>query len=286
MVATPTDDERSDSILGARVRWAPVSGELPGATVLETFADVDMRATLTSVYYRDPRVAIRVDGTTDVTIEAADDVPPVALEAYLYGLAARILLMHAGRFNLHASIVDTASGVIAIGGNSGAGKSTTAAGLAARGARLVIDDVAPLRIDPAHVVVEPYPRPVHLFPHAAERTGAPTEGPLTSSGPRGKLALHLAQPSGETVVDRLVVLTARDDDEPRVDVTPIAGGERLRLVVRLSNFTGLATLGDERRARFFAWATAVADRLPVVEVSRPAHVDTHDSVLDAILSLR
>lgn len=284
MLATPHGDDRSVAILGARVHWAQVPASLPDATDLETFADVEMRATLTSVYYRDPRVTFRVDGTTDVTIEVADDVTPASVEAYLYGIVARILLMHAGRFNLHATIVATDVGVIAIGGESGAGKSTTAAEFAARGARLVIDDVAPLRVDDTGVVVEPYPRPVHLFPHAAARTGLPQSGPQTTAGPRGKLALDLAQPSGEAVVDRLVVLSARDDDVPRVDVAPITGGERLRAVVGLSNLTGLATLGP-RRASYFAWATQVADRLPVHSVSRPAHADTHDAVIEAITGL-
>lgn len=285
MLATPPADGRFVAILGARVHWAPVPRSLPDATELETFGDVEMRATLTSVLYRDPHVVFRVDGTTDVTIEVATDVAPASVEAYLYGIVARILLMHAGRFNLHATIVATETGVVAIGGESGAGKSTTAAEFAARGARLVIDDVAPLRVDATDVVVEPYPRPVHLFPHAAARTGLPQSGPRTAVGPRGKVALDLAEPSGEAVVDRLVVLSTRDDDIPRVDVVPIAGGERLRAVVGLSNLTGLATLGT-RRAAYFAWATQVADRLPVYAVSRPAHADTHDAVIEAIAALR
>lgn len=284
MLATPAGPDRSVAILGARVHWAPVPSELPDATTLETFADVEMRATLTSVYYRDSRVAFRVDGSTDVTIDASADVAPASVEAYLYGIVARILLMHAGRFNLHATIVATDAGVVAIGGDSGAGKSTTAAGFSARGARLVIDDVAPLRVDGSRVVVEPYPRPVHLFPHAAERTGIAPSDPRALLGPRGKLALDLAQPSGEAVVDRLVVLSARDDDDPRIDIAAITGGERLRAVVELSNVTGLATLGP-RRAAYFTWATQVADRLPVVAVSRPAHADTHDAVVDAIAAL-
>jgi hypothetical protein len=57
----------------------------------------------------------------------------------------------------------------------------------------------------------------------------------------------------------------------------------LRRIVRLSNVSGLASLG-RRADAYFAWSTAMASALPVVEVLRDAEADTLDRVCVAVLA--
>ena len=84
-----------------------------------------------AVLYENGFVRMPVRGTDEVRIEPVGDVPASVVAHHAYGLGARILLLHAGFFSLHASVVDTPTGVVAIGGASGAGKSTTSVASAA-----------------------------------------------------------------------------------------------------------------------------------------------------------
>jgi hypothetical protein len=278
-----------DRVLGASVRWGPVPDDLAGARTLRTSPGERLMATDDEALYANDYVRLLIRGTDEVHIEARGGLEPGAVAHNVYGFAARILLLHAGCFSLHASVVDTPSaGALAVGGDSGAGKSTTAVALMQEpGCRLVIDDVAPLRVDGAAVLVEPFPRPVHLYAEAAARLGfhVPAAAPLPEGAPEPpKLALAIGDPT-PVRLRRLAVLrvVAPQESSAALALRPIAGAERFRAVVRLANSTGIASAGN-RRAAFFAWAAEVADRLAMVEVSRRADADTLPAVVSALLA--
>ena len=66
----------------------------------------------------------------------------------------------AGRLVLHASAIESASGVIAFVGRSGAGKSTLAAASVAAGYRYVADEIT--AVDPRTLDVLPFARPIGI----------------------------------------------------------------------------------------------------------------------------
>src|SRR5215831_1624013 len=68
-------------------------------------------------------------------------------EIFLLGPAWASLCHQRGLLPLHASAIRTAQGLVAFCGHSGAGKSTTAAAMAASGYELVTDDVLPISLD-------------------------------------------------------------------------------------------------------------------------------------------
>src|SRR5262249_52962005 len=72
---------------------------------------------------------------------------------------------------LHASAVLLDGKLLAFSGASGAGKSTIAAALAARGCQLVSDDVLPLRVTPTCLLAGPGLPELRLYPAAAVRLG-------------------------------------------------------------------------------------------------------------------
>jgi hypothetical protein len=93
-----------------------------------------------------PRVATYLIQTgSQVTIEAA--LPPEAPEirVFLFGTVLGILCYRRGVLPLHAAAVEIGGRAILLAGPSGAGKSTLAAALAARGHRLLADDVCAVR---------------------------------------------------------------------------------------------------------------------------------------------
>ena len=252
-------------VLGVPVRRGEV-GHPRGAQALNAFVE----ATDDQVRFEQSGLRVLVRGDDEVVVDWDEGADETILEALLYGMAARQVLLHRGTFTLHGSLVALEGRGAAIGGHSGAGKSTTALELVQRhGAVWLVDDVLPLRVEDGQVIAEPFERPVHLTDEAAARAGlAASLGVRVGRGEVAKLAVPLARASGPVPVHQLAVLVREEaDDAPDLTVTDLRGAERLRRVVRLSNVSGLASMG-RRADPFFAWSTALANALPTVEVVR------------------
>lgn len=268
-----------DAVLGARVRQASVPALEQGQVLSEW-----VRATPDAVRYEHAGLRILVRGTDEVVVDCDPEADETVLEAMLYGFAARTLLLHRGTFSVHGSLVELQGRGLALGGHSGAGKSTTAIELSRHhGARVVIDDVLPISLVDGRPIAEPFERPLHLTDHAFERAGF-AEGDATrvGTGEITKLAVGVLPPTGPVALHELVVL-GRDESPgaPPLTVTELRGAERLRRLVWLSNVSGLASLGP-RSAAYFAWSTAVAAALPVVELVRADGADTLQAVGTAL----
>jgi hypothetical protein len=108
-------------------------------------------------------------GVRPVRIQAAI-APGQTLEdlcAYLYGPVLGFVLRATGRLALHASCVRIGDGAILLAGPPGAGKSTTAAALAARGATVLSDDLTALDLDGDRAVAWPAFDHLRLWPAGA-----------------------------------------------------------------------------------------------------------------------
>jgi hypothetical protein len=103
---------------------------------------------------------------------------------YLLGPILGFILRLRGVTCLHASGIAVGEQAFAIVGMSGAGKSTTAAALAARGYSVVSDDILPLaKVGQTFQAIPGYPR-LRLWPHAVEALyGVPDAQPLLT--PKG-----------------------------------------------------------------------------------------------------
>lgn len=92
----------------------------------------------------------------EIIVDPAPDIHPAHLQLYLLGPVLGVALHQRGLLLLHGSAVAANGGAIAFLANSGAGKSTMAAALYARGYRLMTDDVVALDIsDSGESVVRP-----------------------------------------------------------------------------------------------------------------------------------
>lgn len=91
------------------------------------------------VAHRERPARIRATITPGQTLED--------MAAYLYGPVLGFVLRSWGRLALHASCVRVGDHAVLLAGHSGAGKSTTAAALATRGARVLSDDLTALSTD-------------------------------------------------------------------------------------------------------------------------------------------
>ena len=263
-------------VLGAEVRHERVPSLRHGRELSEW-----VRATPDEMRYEREGLRVFVRGTVEVLVDWDPQADVTIVEALLYGLAARTVLLHGGIFSIHGSLVEVEGRGVALGGHSGAGKSTTAVELARRhGGRIVIDDVLPITLEDGQPVTRAFARPLHLTDHAFDRAGfAPDEAIRVGAGQVTKLALDVEGPGEAPTALHELVLLERDEapGSPPLVVTELRGAERLRRLVHLSNVSGLASLGHRSEA-FFDWATALADVLPVVEVRRADGADTLDAI--------
>ncbi|MEO5929530.1 MAG: hypothetical protein ABIR47_06335 [Candidatus Kapaibacterium sp.] len=112
-----------------------------------------------------------VRGGNEVIVDPVAGADERVLRLYLLGPVLALLLQQRGRLVLHGSAVATASGVAAFLGESGAGKSTIAAGLHRRGYPAVADDL--VSIDTAYdpPAIDPGFPLLKLWPDAATGLG-------------------------------------------------------------------------------------------------------------------
>lgn len=97
-------------------------------------------------------------------------------DAYQRNVLPMVLQVR-GREVLHASAVQTASGIVALCARSGVGKSTLAYALSRRGHALWADDAVAFDGAGAHVIALPLPFRIRLRPPSAAHFGVPAWSP-------------------------------------------------------------------------------------------------------------
>ncbi len=194
------------------------------------------------------------------------------------------LLHQRGNMVLHAGAIAAGDGATVISGESGAGKSTVLAALAARGFALLSDDVTALSVGRnGEVEVIPGPSSVHLCGDAAERLSerlAPQVSALPRrSWHRMKVAVPIAgtRHGGRFPFRRWVELAVRTGDEVRVEC--LSGARKLEALQRCIYMPMQIAEHAER----FGILHAVMGRVPVLALERPAGQWTLDRVAEAVL---
>lgn len=142
---------------------------------------------------------------------------------YLTGPVMGLILRLRGATCLHASAVEVGGAAVLFCGPGGAGKSTTAAALVARGHALLSDDVSPLIESADGVLVQPgYPL-VRLWPEAGRALYGETPLPRLTTG-WDKRYRRVETFRGTPLPLRAVyVLAGREEDRaPRVEPLPAA----------------------------------------------------------------
>jgi hypothetical protein len=121
--------------------------------------------------------AFLIDGDSRVTIDAALPADAPEIRIFLFGTVLGILCYRRGLIPLHAAAVEIGGRAILLAGPSGVGKSTLAAALAARGHRVLTDDLCAVRREPdgSVSVLTSFPR-VRLWRDALEALGLSPAG--------------------------------------------------------------------------------------------------------------
>jgi hypothetical protein len=265
-----------DSTVDVRVTPGDVPRSLPQPEASERGWD----ATSTSFLVRAGKRAGRflaVDG--QVTLQrgqTADDA--VVARFFTDRVMAAVLRQH-GMLVLHASAALTPTGAVLIGGESGAGKSTTLSALLAAGCTMLSDDVTALRRrDDGDVEVVPGAAQLHLGQDAATELAVDISSAPLQQWRRMKAAVQTHQQMATEAKPLRTIYCVRTAAHDDVVVRRLAGAARFDAIQ--SCLYGPASR-DEHGALFdLLRAVATHD---VFELSRPANRWSVVEVVRAIL---
>jgi len=195
---------------------------------------------------------------------------------YLTGLLLSVMLGARGVLTLHGSAVAGPSGGLVFIGKKGAGKSTTAAAMTARGYRILCDDVIPIAA--GFLVLPGIPLP-KLLPDAYERLiGDPGEAAHLFDG-AGKY--HASLPAGNEAAALKMIFLLEPSEEAALRVEPVKGGAKIRAI--LENAISLEGLDDPML--LFSRASERLASIPLFRVIRPVSGNCLDELVAAIIGL-
>lgn len=204
----------------------------------------------------------------EVTVEPVAGAGSADLAYGFHSAAVGPLLHQRGRFVLHASVVEGASGCVAIAGHSGVGKSTTLLACLDRGFRMVTDDIASVEVNPANQSAHVHAGigAVGAWPDTASRLGVPSAGlgPVRPGSRKLKVTSHQA-PIGRVPLRAVVALHVHHESD--VQWQPVVGREKFRVVWSLTR--GLRIAAAINQQCHFNLASDLAASVPVYRLGRP-----------------
>jgi hypothetical protein len=219
---------------------------------------------------------------SEILIEQAPSPDDGEIQVYLLGTAFGVLCHQRGIPPLHASAIDVADGCVAFVGETGAGKSTLVAALAARGHQVIADDVCFLQLgDKADVQVWPGIRRIRLWQDAMVALGCDGPGVEREIYRYNKYLIPLRPPLNPTEPRRLRRLyqlyAASVGDTPCV--SRLRGAAAVEVLIQNIYRLGLAErMGHKPTA--FALCAAAARDVPVFRFSRPLGFDVLDEGIE------
>lgn len=214
---------------------------------------------------------------SDVWVSGPPGSTPETAGTYLLGPVFGLLLRLRGVTCLHASVVVTGAGAVAVVGPSGAGKSTVAAACALRGHRVLSDDIAVLVPEDAGWAVEPAVPTVRLWDDSVELLfGAPGALPLMAPGWDKRQLDLTALPDRFTSSGRVALVAVYVLDDTGAASTG-AGAQpmspRDALLALIPNTYANVLLDRDMRAAEFRALSQFVSVVPVWRVPAPSSQD-------------
>lgn len=254
------------------VRLGPVDRPPPDAEIREGC----WRATAEEIYlFWQGAGAFRIRTGNEIVADPAPGLDPDSLRLTLLGPAIGALLHQRGFLVLHASAVVVEGGIVAFLGESGAGKSTTAAALHAQGYRLFVDDV--LAVDVGHTegptAFPGFPR-LKLWPDSAIALGHDPETlpPLRPGATKRDRRIGSGFGTSALPLRRIYVL----DWGVAHGIVPLRHQQAFMLLSQHC-YSGEVLRFSGLRANFFQTAELV-NRVPIRQLRRERSLKSLDAV--------
>ncbi len=212
-----------------------------------------------------------------ITHLAPPEVDRDAVTLDLIGVVLPYALHRDGAWCMHASAVQTPTGVIAFVAPSGTGKSTLATACVQMGCALVADDVVVLRASPDGISVTPSGVPLRLHVETARAVGAATAG----ADAWGKVRIDGAMADVTLPLAAIYVVQSVRSDTPCARVARPTRAAALALLAN-GKITGL--LGNDVDGEVLTRCVSLAHRAAVYDLAVPRDLAQLGSVIDRLLA--
>lgn len=178
------------------------------------------------------------------------------------------LLTVAGHYVLHASAVELSPGnAVGFVGPTARGKTTCAALLCAEGCALVTDDVLVVEYADGAPRCRRGASTLRLRTQQSELVSRFTSAPEVATTPDGRLAVRPERIGTDRPFLRAIVMPNPSRNQSEVSVRRLQGAEAVALLLAMPRIEGWRA--GERVSQLFEQAAAVADAVPVLEVTVP-----------------
>ncbi|HEY0733682.1 MAG TPA: hypothetical protein VGD69_02150 [Herpetosiphonaceae bacterium] len=219
-------------------------------------------------------------GGNELLVEPLPHVDQQVLRIYLLGPALGVLLHQRGLLVLHASIVGIGDSAVAFVGESGWGKSTTAAALHRRGHAIVADDVAALQLRAgAQPLAFPAIPRLKLDAEPAVALGYPSQSLARFDAEDVRLAYRVDERFSQAArpLRRIYVLA----EGAELALEPCRSQEAFIELVRHSY--ALRVVGDAgATAVHFRLCAQLAAQVPIFRLRRPYSLSALPGIVDLV----
>jgi len=241
------------------------------------------------------RFYVSSDGSKIIS-NKPDIIPVNDLESFILGPILGCVLRLRNRICLHASVLEYNGKVIAMVGDKGAGKSTTAAALLQAGARLVSDDIAVLHNNDTntHMVYPGYPG-IRLLPEVLPQFGLNQHNyrPVVSTSDKRIIPLAVNQQDIESndnwkfqsrpqQLTTIYALKPRMPDLTHTKITTLSGKNALIAIAPHSY--ARRVLDEQHQNEEFTFMAQLARSMPVKSVECPDKLECLPQVANDILN--
>ena len=190
----------------------------------------------------------RITGGNLIEVERLENYDPAKLGVYLMGSCMGAILIQRGFMLLHGSCVTDGRHAVLITGDSGAGKSTTAAEFLKRGWKLVTDDVTCIDVqDGVFMVRSSYPSQ-KLWQDALDRYEKKEKDihSLYFDNEREKFGVNVAECFFDGVCKLSMVVRLMPEDAP-CSLRPMEGMTKVDQLLRNTYRIKMIQPGDAQR---------------------------------------
>lgn len=263
------------------------SGEDAGGTLIAEWTPIPQRRSWARLYQDNGGYRLWVERAGSFHVDPGApsvDLPaglesPIRREERLWGIPALLCFAERGDLALHAAAVEVSGEAILLAAPGYAGKTTLAAAFNAAGHRLLSEDSACIRFGSGPSLV-PGPAMLRVRRDMAGRLDLPGARELAVGDDRVHFALDPARRGDCTPLSIRSVVFLRPGPD-RLALEPLAPEEALRDLWAL---TWRLPGDDADRRRCFESIVALADAVPVWNLSRELRLDTLPNIVERIVA--
>lgn len=222
-----------------------------------------------------------VEGGERITLQKNAGAENDRLAVNFFVSALTVLLQQRGLLVLHANTALAERGAVAVCGESGAGKTTTIAGILAKGGRLLADDITVCRIgDNGIMEVLPGPPLLHLCEDTADQFGFDISGVPQYPWRRMKAALPVPEIMAEAPASLNSIYFVKAGSSQMVTCRQLKGAEKFNTLQECI----YGPLLPETHEKMFHHVAVVMDQVPVYLLERPRDSWSLDEVVKVIMN--